>query len=157
MIKKQLVVVLLAAVIGCFAIGRIGYAETVNYTYDTMGRLSKATYGDGTVIEYSYDKMGNRQQKTVLLAGVGPVMLWNGAPVDYFPDPQSAHDNAAAAGKTIRAWGMTFSEDLDITKTVSLAGGYQADYTGPSGFTTIEGKMTVGNGGSATVSNFVVR
>lgn len=40
-------------------------AETINYLYDTMGRLIQVTYGDGTTIEYTYDKMGNRTQKNV--------------------------------------------------------------------------------------------
>ena len=40
-------------------------AETINYTYDGMGRLTKATYGDGTKVAYTYDAMGNRTHQTV--------------------------------------------------------------------------------------------
>ena len=35
-------------------------AGSVAYTYDTLGRLSTATYGTGVVITYSYDAAGNR-------------------------------------------------------------------------------------------------
>jgi YD repeat-containing protein len=34
-------------------------AETVTYTYDTVGRLIKADYGVGKTIEYTYDRAGN--------------------------------------------------------------------------------------------------
>jgi len=32
------------------------------YTYDTLGRVSTATYPNGVVITYSYDPAGNRTQ-----------------------------------------------------------------------------------------------
>jgi len=137
-------------------------AGTINYTYDIMGRMIQAAYGDGTVVEYTYDKMGNREQKVVFRTisgpgGSGPVMLWSGAPVNYFSDPQAAHNDSAANGKTIRAWAMTFSENLTITKAVTLIGGYSADFASPAGYTTIEGKMTIDGGGAATVSNLILR
>ena len=40
-------------------------AATVTYTYDNLHRLSKADYGNGTVIEYSYDPAGNRLNQRV--------------------------------------------------------------------------------------------
>ncbi len=40
-------------------------AETIQYQYDNMGRLTQAAYGNGVVVKYSYDKMGNRLQQTV--------------------------------------------------------------------------------------------
>jgi YD repeat-containing protein len=38
----------------------ISFAETVTYTYDDLGRLIKADYGNGVVKEYKYDDAGNR-------------------------------------------------------------------------------------------------
>jgi len=52
--------------------------ETINYSYDTMGRLIKAAYGDGTVVDYVYDNMGNALQKATTLAG---------SPVNTLPAP----------------------------------------------------------------------
>ncbi len=55
-------------------------AGTVAYTYDDAGRLIKADYGDGKVIEYTYDKEGNllqivttekQQQYTLTIAKTG--------------------------------------------------------------------------------------
>lgn len=40
-------------------------AGSVAYTYDTLGRLTKATYSSGVVIVYVYDAAGNRTSYTV--------------------------------------------------------------------------------------------
>lgn len=40
-------------------------ASAVDYEYDALGRLTKADYGDGKVIEYSYDAAGNRMSVVV--------------------------------------------------------------------------------------------
>ncbi|MCP5433501.1 MAG: RHS repeat protein [Alphaproteobacteria bacterium] len=37
-------------------------AQSVSYTYESLGRLTSATYSDGRVIEYSYDPAGNRTE-----------------------------------------------------------------------------------------------
>jgi YD repeat-containing protein len=37
-------------------------AETVQYTYDALGRIVTVTYGSGAVITYAYDNAGNRTQ-----------------------------------------------------------------------------------------------
>lgn len=48
-------------------------AQSVAYDYDAVGRLTSATYADGTVIVYAYDVAGNRTSQTITLpAGTGP-------------------------------------------------------------------------------------
>lgn len=42
------------------------HAGSVAYTYDSLGRLSKATYANGVVITYVYDAAGNRTSYTVV-------------------------------------------------------------------------------------------
>ncbi len=37
----------------------------VTYQYDSLNRLSKVTYDDGTKIVYSYDPSGNRSQRVI--------------------------------------------------------------------------------------------
>lgn len=47
----------------CFSallVARTASAETVSYTYDELGRVKTATYGNGQVITYAYDAAGNR-------------------------------------------------------------------------------------------------
>jgi len=47
-------------------------ADTVQYQYDAAGRLTGATYDDGSRIGYSYDAAGNRITKTVTPGVVCP-------------------------------------------------------------------------------------
>src|SRR6187402_3964633 len=49
-------------------------AASVTYEHDLQGRVKKATYSDGTIVDYSYDANGNR-----IAAIVTP------APVDATP------------------------------------------------------------------------
>ncbi len=65
------------------------FAETIQYTYDDMLRLTRAEYGDGTVVEYVYDNVGNRLARTTTLAGPPA----NNPP--YTPSAPSPSDTAA--------------------------------------------------------------
>lgn len=47
----------------------VSVAGTILYQYDSLNRLIKATYPDGTVIQYTYDAAGNRLTKTVCQNG----------------------------------------------------------------------------------------
>jgi YD repeat-containing protein len=38
----------------------VSFAGSVVYTYDSLGRLAKATYSSGLVVGFSYDAAGNR-------------------------------------------------------------------------------------------------
>jgi YD repeat-containing protein len=38
---------------------------TITYSYDALGRLTKAAYSDGMLIEYTYDANGNRTAQKV--------------------------------------------------------------------------------------------
>jgi len=48
-----------------FTLASALFAGTVNYTYDTAGRLTKADYGAAGSIAYEYDKAGNLTKRTV--------------------------------------------------------------------------------------------
>jgi PKD repeat protein len=62
----------------------VSHAETINYTYDNMLRVTSVEYGDGTAVEYVYDNLGNRLQKATTLAGepanVSPNVVSNPSP-----------------------------------------------------------------------------
>ncbi len=50
-------------------------ALAITYEYDDLGRLKKATYDNGAVVEYTYDPAGNRTQHVVSGAGLSPPPL----------------------------------------------------------------------------------
>jgi hypothetical protein len=50
---------LLVGLLGAILMGPV-QAGSVAYSYDSLGRLSKAAYSNGVVITYSYDAAGNR-------------------------------------------------------------------------------------------------
>jgi len=46
-------------------------AQTVNYSYDAAGRLTRADYGDAGAIAYTYDPAGNLLQREVTRGAAG--------------------------------------------------------------------------------------
>lgn len=59
------------AALGCFLTLGVALADTVRYTYDDAGRLTKVDYGNGQTITYTYDSAGNLLSRTVTSAGAG--------------------------------------------------------------------------------------
>ncbi len=49
----------------------------IAYTYDALGRLTKADYSDGTFFHYTYDAVGNRLTQTTQLGTVNYVYTNN--------------------------------------------------------------------------------
>jgi YD repeat-containing protein len=43
----------------------VAQAGSVSYTYDALGRLTRAAYSNGTVIVYTYDATGNRTTQVI--------------------------------------------------------------------------------------------
>jgi len=64
------ILLILAVITGFLGILAYGvspaYAGSVVYTYDANGRLIKAQYDNGAVIEYAYDPAGNWTSKVVI-------------------------------------------------------------------------------------------
>lgn len=74
----------------------------------------------------------------------------------YFLTLQEAY-NAAADGATIKVKTKTFAESLTINRDISvtLEGGYNADFTGITGNTTLQGQLqTYVGGGTLILGNF---
>jgi hypothetical protein len=51
--------------VSIFFFGALASAQTIQYTYDSLGRLTKAGYSTGKVLQYTYDKAGNRLRETI--------------------------------------------------------------------------------------------
>ncbi len=75
-------------------------------------------------------------------------------PLQYFSTPQEACD-AAGEGETAQSHDISFSGDMvfDQNKSITLDGGYNCDYTGVIGVTTINGDLIITNG-TLTIDNF---
>jgi hypothetical protein len=77
---------------------------------------------------------------------------------DYYPTLQEAYDNAANPG-TVKAWGTEFNDGgltCNLAKDVTFKGGYDEGYESNSGYTTLQGTLTI-HGGSVVMENMVVR
>lgn len=65
----------------------------------------------------------------------------------YYSTLQTAYD-AALGGFTVNAWATTYPEDLTcgLNKSIVLKGGYDQGYLTQTGYTTLDGVLTIGQG-----------
>lgn len=84
-----------------------------------------------------------------------PVKLLE-SPFVYYSTLQTAIDNAVD-GTVMQSQEVTFNENIvfNAEKSVAWQGGYNCDYTGVSGKTTVKGTVTVVNG-VVTIDNFII-
>jgi YD repeat-containing protein len=74
----------------------------------------------------------------------------------YYPTIQAAYDDAAD-GDVIQCKGESLTENINMNRNISvtLDGGYNWDFSGFAGSTTLYGSITVGDG-IATIKNFIL-
>lgn len=72
------------------------WAGSAAYTYDTLGRLTRVAYTDGTVIAYVYDAAGNRSSMAV--TGASAVAMQAAVPAPASAQRALASATATAAG-----------------------------------------------------------
>lgn len=77
--KNRVLLGLFWSVIWLFFCSVPGRSETVAYSYDSAGRLAKATYGDDKEITYTYDAAGNLLSKVIAPPGQETMLVagWN--------------------------------------------------------------------------------
>jgi PKD repeat protein len=118
-------------------------AQNPSYTYTTAGTYSvKLTVTDS---DGSTNSLTRTNYITVTSGGCAnpPVKIGS----VYYSTLQDAY-NAASDGNVIQSQDLTFTEDLNINRNISvtLEGGYDCDYTAITGKTTLKGDMTLSNG-----------
>lgn len=141
---------LLILFINCYS-----QAESVNYVYDDLNRLTRVELADGTAIAYSYDEVGNRTQKYIQQSSCTTLPIKMGGTL--YSVLQTTYD-IATDGTVVQSMSVGFDENLDLNRevAVTLDGGYGCDYTTNQGYSTINGTLTI-TSGEVTVSNIVVR
>jgi chitodextrinase len=144
---------LCALFVGIAVLQGLAHAGTVTYTVDpASGRVTRATYSDGSYIEYSYDENGNRTRADIHDQGVptapGALVITNvtssSATVSWAP----ADDNVAVTGYEYR---------LNSGSWISVANS-PLGLTGLSGFTTynieVRARDNAGNAGQSQTGSF---
>ncbi len=126
-----LVVVLAGLVLPCFA-------ESVNYEYDNLYRLIKATYSDGTVIEYTYDAAGNRHSVIKIPPAQAPTVAIsaNPASIEYGTSSTLTWTSTNATSCAIDQGIGTVPVSGSITITLAATATYTITATGPGGTAT---------------------
>jgi YD repeat-containing protein len=73
MTRWRIIVVLFSlGIVALFAGASLVAADTATYEYDQLGRLTRVTYDNGTVIIYTYDAAGNRTSVSVTVPTATP-------------------------------------------------------------------------------------
>ena len=85
-----------------------------------------------------------------------PVRIAGTSPV-YYSTLQDAY-NAAVSGDIIESHAevLTGNLNINLNKSVTLAGGYNCNYSSVSGSTTLSGTLSITNG-SASIENIIVQ
>lgn len=127
--NRAIAAALVAGLIG-FCAPSIGWPQTVSYTYDALGRITNASYPDGTCLAYAYDAAGNRTQySSATVTGV----VAPAESVSLYQDSASTFDprigNLTCGALTVTAVGTPAHGTASI-----VSGGTGITYTPNAGY-----------------------
>jgi hypothetical protein len=111
----------------------------------------------GAVTSYTINNVTANKTVAATFTIQGYPVRISGTPPTYFPLIQPAYD-ACTNGNVIETQSQGFSGDLFFNRNVSISirGGYNADFTGNPSYTTINGKITISNG-SVTFDKIIIK
>jgi PKD repeat protein len=81
-------------------------ADTLQYTYDSMQRLTRVTYSDGTTIYYVYDGLGNRLLKMTSAVGAP-----SNQPPSAVTNPSVANSTTNVSNTATLSWFAAVDPD----------------------------------------------
>jgi hypothetical protein len=145
----------LVALTGLLFRGRAS-AETVSYTYDELGRLTRAQYSTGCVIDYSYDPAGNRTQlvqascntpapSSALSADPTTIASGNSSTLTWSTTNATSASIDNGVGSVTPVSGGSTSVSPTSTTTYTLMA------TGPGGSHQSQATVTVSSGFNQTI------
>ncbi len=124
----------------------IANAQSLDYTYDALGRLKSVTYSNGSVVTYNYDAAGNRT--SVVQSTASPVQATLAASPATVVQGQSASLNwttafasSAAISPGVGTVTPTSGGSASVAPTSTTT--YTITAQGPSGPATAQATVTV--------------
>jgi hypothetical protein len=124
-------------------------------TYSLFTNWGAPCSGNG---DCTLSMLGETTVNAVFTLNTAYMVRLNRSTPPYFSSLTSAYNSAAPAGDTIQAWALPFAENLNmnLNKSLTIQGGYDAGYDAITGYTTLSGVLTVGSG-AVTVQNLIVQ
>ena len=131
------------------------FAQTVNYTYDELGRIKTVTYSNGATITYTYDAAGNRTQLTQVAGTPPPTGSFSVNPTSIGPGGSatlswtSANATSATISNGVGSVTPVAGGSVAVSPTSTTT--YTLTLTGPGGQTTLQTTLTVTGGFNQTI------
>ena len=106
--------------------------------------VTLSTAGDNTLRAWAKDPAGNVSEPLTATVLLKPVRR---EPDNDYVSLQTAYGEAGS-GETIKVLAVTLAESIDLNqpRNISISGGYGDGFAGQSGYSTIQGTLTVGAG-----------
>jgi hypothetical protein len=135
-----------------FGDGATSSLKNPTHTYDSSGYYSVTLYAtgaDGTlaITKDNYINAGACSNSHIRIDGM----------LSSYSAIQDAYDSLSG-GETVQIHAFVFSEALSLQKNISvkLQGGFDCGYSANSGFTTINGSLTI-KGGTVTAEKLLIK
>jgi len=146
----------LACNTNCSGVFAYNSGVTLHANYDEYSLFTHWSAGCGTGSDCSLTMDNDKSATITFDRNAANMARVEGTPPTYYSSLQNAYNNAGPGG-AIHAWGVHFQENItaNSSKQIAITGGYNGAYSSVTGFTTLNGKLTINNG-RLTVRKLVI-